>query len=157
MNAFVVNILLAGAWSFAHGGLSIFQFGVGFVLGYAALWLGRDVVGAAAYCARVPRLLELLVFFLWELLRANLRVAADVLMPHHHLRPGIIALPLDAKTDTEIMLLANLITLTPGSFSLGPSNDRRVLYVHSLHIEDLEQEKKSIKDGFEWRLLRVLR
>ena len=105
----------------------------------------------------MPRLMELLVYFLWELLVANLRVALDVVTPRHRMRPGIIAVPLDAKSDGEITLLANLLTLTPGSLSLGVSADRRTLFVHSMYIRSVEHEKQSIKNGLERRLLKVLR
>ena len=157
MNGFVGNLLLAAAWAFAQGDFSTFQFAVGFVLGYAVLWLGGNIVGATRYCRNLPLLFELLLFFCWELLQANFRVAKDVVALRHRFRPGIIAMPLEAKTDTEIMLLANLISLTPGTLSLGVSNDRRVLYVHALDIDDPEKQKQTLKDGFERRLLKVLR
>ena len=160
MNAFLWNIFLAGAWTFALGELSLTNLLLGFALGYAILWLGREVFGATRYCDRVPRLIELLLFFTGEVVLANLRVALDVLTPEHRMRAGIIAVPLDAKTDGEITLLANMITLTPGTLSLGVSADRRHLYVHVMYIrdaEDLDAERRILKEGFERRLLGVLR
>ena len=73
--------------------------------------------------------------------------------------PGVIAVPLDAKTDAEITLLANLITLTPGSVSLDLSPDRSVLYVHVMYIDngDVEEARRRIKDDLERRVLEVLR
>jgi multicomponent Na+:H+ antiporter subunit E len=68
-----------------------------------------------------------------------------------------VAIPLDARTDTEITLLANLITLTPGSVSLDVSSDRRFLYLHAMYIDDLEEFRRSIKDTLEHRVLEVLR
>jgi multicomponent Na+:H+ antiporter subunit E len=75
------------------------------------------------------------------------------------MRPGIIAIPLDARTDLEITLLANLITLTPGTLSLDVSADRRVLYIHVMYIDndDIEAVRRNIKDGFERRVLEGLR
>lgn len=73
--------------------------------------------------------------------------------------PGVVAIPLDARTDVEITLLANLITLTPGSVSLDLSEDRRVLYVHAMYIDggDVEAYRRSIKEGLERRVLELLR
>jgi multicomponent Na+:H+ antiporter subunit E len=73
--------------------------------------------------------------------------------------PGVVAIPLDARTDAEITLLANLITLTPGSVSLDLSEDRRVLYVHAMYIDggDVEAYRRSIKEGLERRVLELLR
>lgn len=73
--------------------------------------------------------------------------------------PGVVAIPLDARTDAEIALLANLITLTPGSVALDLSEDRRVLYVHAMYIDggDVEAYRRSIKEGLERRVLELLR
>ena len=67
--------------------------------------------------------------------------------------------PLDARTDVEIALLANLITLTPGSVSLDLSEDGRVLYVHAMYIDggDVEAYRRSVKEGLERRVLELLR
>jgi multicomponent Na+:H+ antiporter subunit E len=156
-STFLWNIFLTLVWMFGFGRLSLSSLAEGFLLGYLALWLGRDVFGSGQYTAKVVKLLSFLAFFLWELLLANLRVAYDVLTPTHHMRPGIIALPLDAKTDGEIVLLANLISLTPGTLSLDISADRSVLYVHTMYMDDPEREKRLLKSGMERRLLEVLR
>lgn len=99
----------------------------------------------------------LLLLFIWEILLASLRVAYDVLTPRHRMRPGVIAVPLDARSDLEITLLANLITLTPGSLSLDVSDDRRVLYVQAMYIEDVQSIRRKVKAGLERRVLEVMR
>ena len=157
MTAFLWNIFLAAVWAAAWGGLTPANLLAGFALGYVALWIGRDVLGASGYVATGPRLVEFVFFFTKELVWANLRVAYDVLTPRHHMRPGVIALPLDVETDGEILLLANLISLTPGSLSLDVSPDRKYLYVHAMYIEDVEREKRRLKEGFERRVLGLLR
>lgn len=108
---------------------------------------------------KVWQILYFILFFLWELLAANLRVAVDILTPPHQMRPGIIAIPLDVETDAEITLLTNLITLTPGTLSLDLSADRRVLYIHTMYIDrdDIDAARERIKSGFERRVLEVLR
>lgn len=157
MRAFLWNGVLAAVWALVVGDISLPSLALGFVLGYAILWMTRRVLETAEYCARVPRLVEFAAFFLWELLWANVRVAYDVVTPKHHMRPGIMALPLDAETDLEITLLANLISLTPGTLSLDVSPDRKTLYIHHMYLHEPDREKQRIKAGFERRLLRVLR
>ena len=73
--------------------------------------------------------------------------------------PGVVAIPLDARTDAEIALLANLITLTPGSVTLDLSEDRRTLYVHAMYIDggDVAAYVRSVKEGLERRVLELLR
>jgi len=81
------------------------------------------------------------------------------LAPASYVCPGVVAIPLEARTDAEITLLANLITLTPGSVSLDLSEDRRVLYVHAMYIDggDVEAYRRSVKEGLERRVLELLR
>jgi multicomponent Na+:H+ antiporter subunit E len=97
------------------------------------------------------------MFFLRELVTANLRIAFDIATPRLHISPCIVAIPLDVETDTEITLLANLITLTPGTLSMDISDDRKVLYVHAMYVSDPDALRKEIKEGFERRVLEVLR
>jgi multicomponent Na+:H+ antiporter subunit E len=157
MTAFLWNIGLAAVWALAVGELTLANLAIGFALGYGVLWLVRGLLDTGSYCARILWLIEFVLYFLWELLKANLRVAFDIVTPKHYMRPGILALPLDAETDMEITILANTISLTPGTLSLEVSADRKTLYIHHMYLSDLEQQKRGLKQGFERRLLRVLR
>ena len=106
---------------------------------------------------KLPLLLRFLVFYLKELLLANVRVAHDALTPTHYMRPAMLAIPLDARTDFEILLLVNLITMTPGSVSIDVSTDRRVLYLHAMYVQDPEDLRREIKNKLERRILELLR
>jgi multicomponent Na+:H+ antiporter subunit E len=157
MSRFLSNVLLAMVWALAGGEISLTSLTVGFVLGYFVLWVAQPVMPPTKYFQRLPRAVRFAGYFLWQLLLSNLRVAYDVITPRLYMRPGIVAIPLDAKTDQEITLLANLITLTPGTLSLDVSEDRRFLYVHAMFVGDVESFRDSIKNGFERRLLELMR
>jgi multicomponent Na+:H+ antiporter subunit E len=152
-----LNVLLAMIWAAGTGQFSLANLVVGFVLGYLVLRLMYGILPDSGYFLRVRRVVSFTFFFIGEVIRANLRIARDVLTPRHTIRPGIVAVPLDAERDNEITLLATLISLTPGSLVLDVSNDRRVLYVHAMHVRDRESFIHEIKDGFERRVLEVLR
>jgi len=106
---------------------------------------------------KLPRAVAFVGFYLRELVLASLRVAHDALTPTHHMRPAMLAVPLEAKTDLEILLLANLISMTPGSVSIDVSTDRRVLYVHAMYADDGEAVRREIKEQLERRVLGLLR
>jgi multicomponent Na+:H+ antiporter subunit E len=106
---------------------------------------------------KVGQVVRFLLVFLKELMVASIRVAYDVVTPTYYMRPGIIAIPLDAKTDLEITLLANVISLTPGTLSLDVSEDRKTLYIHAMFIDNENDLRREIKDGLEKRLLEVMR
>lgn len=157
MSAFAWNILLALIWVAVSGDISGSGLFTGFVLGYIILGLTlREIPAFASYVRRVPKVIGFSGYFLRELLRSNLRVAWDVVTPTHYMKPGVIAVPLDARTDGEIALLANLISLTPGTLSLDVSTDRRVLYLHVMYLDDPEQTIAEVK-RFEARVLSLLR
>jgi multicomponent Na+:H+ antiporter subunit E len=115
------------------------------------------VLNPSPYIGRVHRVCGLAAYFLWELLRANLRLALDVATPRFNMKPGIIAVPLDATRDPEILLLSMLINTTPGSVALDVAPDRRTLYVHVMYIDTPDTACEEIKSGFERRVLGVLR
>lgn len=109
------------------------------------------------YFYKIPAVFVLTVFFIKELIRANLKIAHDVVAVHTFLQPAVVAVPLDVKTDLEIMMLANIITLTPGTLSLKLSEDRKTLYVHTLYLDEgsIEIFKRNLKQGFEKKILAV--
>ena len=65
-------------------------------------------------------------------------------------------MPLDVKSDAGILLVANLIALTPGTLSLDLSRDRRTLYVHAMFIDDPDALRRELKQGMERRVIEVV-
>jgi multicomponent Na+:H+ antiporter subunit E len=156
---FLSNILLTLIWVFLTGEYKFNNFLFGFVLSFIILWIlsGAEERSSKKYFKIVPRIISFVLFFIWELTKANIQVAYEVITPKFNMKPGIIAIPLEAKTDLEITLLANLITLTPGTLALDVSTDRSVLYVHGMYVMGKEEFITDIKQGFEKRLLEILR
>lgn len=152
MSFLLLHVLLAIAWAALTGQITPENLAGGFVLGYIVLFLSRRALGGTAYVTKVPVVLRFIIYFLVQLFQANIRVAYEVLTPSYNMRPAIVAIPLDVSSDIEITLLANLITLTPGTLSLDVSNDRRVLYVHAMFVRDIDEFRDEIKNGFEKRV-----
>lgn len=157
MNLFLMNIFLALGFAVVEGRLNAGGVLTGFALGYGVLWLTRSLYGPTRYFQRAPRVLLLAGHFLADLVLSNFRVLWDVLTPSHISRPGIVAVPLDAASDLEILLLANLISLTPGTLSVDLAEDRSRLYVHVMFLDDPARTRRQIKDGLERRILEVTR
>jgi len=156
-NLFLLNLFLAGGFCAILGQINLSGFIAGFAIGYLALWVSRPLYEQTVYFTRMGRILRLVGYFIGQLLVSNLRVLWDVVTPKHISKPGVIAVPLDAKTDFEIMLVANLISLTPGTLSLDVSEDRKRLYVHLMFLEDVETARREIKQGIEKRVLEAIR
>jgi multicomponent Na+:H+ antiporter subunit E len=103
------------------------------------------------------RFLGFLLFYCKEVLVANIKVAWDVVTPGYLSKPGFIALPLDTRTDAEILLLSNLISMTPGTLSMDVSTDRKVLYIHAMYLDDAGALKVTLKNDFERRVIDLMR
>jgi len=156
-NLFLLNIFLAAGFCAILGQVNLTGFLAGYAIGYLALWVTRPLYGPSTYFMRVARILQLAGYFIWQLLVSNLRVLWDVITPRQISKPGVIAVPLDAKTDFEIMMVANLVSLTPGSLSLDVSDDRKTLFVHMMFLDDVEAARREIKQGIEKRVLEAIR
>jgi multicomponent Na+:H+ antiporter subunit E len=157
MNGLLLNIVLALAWAALTGDFSPGSLLSGFGIGFVLLLFSQRIMSGPNYIQKVWRVLDLFAYFLVQLVISNVRVAIDVLRPQASLRPGIIAVPLDARTDAEIMLLVNLVMLTPGTLALDVSSNRRELYLHTMNADDPDAVRAEIKSGFERRVLGVLR
>lgn len=82
------------------------------------------------------RVVRFLLFFGWEFLRANVEVLWEIVAPQRRSVPAIIAVPLRSRTGREIVTMANLITLTPGTLTLEVALDPPTLYVHGMFAPD---------------------
>jgi len=154
---FAGNLLLALGWVALSGHFDVVNLLVGFGFGYIVLFLLQRVIGRTRYFTRTIGLVRFIGFYAVEVVRANVRVAYDVVTPTYHARPGIVAVPLDARTDTEITLLSNLITMTPGSLAIDVADDRSVVYVHVMYLDDPDALRHQIKHDLERRVLELLR
>ncbi|HAJ83042.1 MAG: Na+/H+ antiporter subunit E [Zunongwangia sp.] len=156
-NRFLSNILLTFVWVVLTGDFHFANYLFGFIVSYIILMVITRGSGKAKYFTIVPKLIFFVLFFLKELVKANLEVAWEVMTPKLNMTPGIVKVPLTVQSDVGITLLANMITLTPGTLSLDVSNDKKVLYVHAMYIKDKEKFIAGIKNGFEKRILEILK
>lgn len=95
------------------------------------------------------QLLRYIAVLLWDIIIANLTVARLILGPTARLRPTFIRLPLELRHEFAIVVLANTLSLTPGTVSSDLSPDRRTLLIHVLDVEDPEQIIARIKQRYE--------
>lgn len=163
----LLNFLLALAWLALTGEFTLLNFLFGFAVAAAMIWIyqrvlpqeaqqGRDAQQrrATAYGLKAIQWISFGLYFIWALILANVRVAIDVLRPRPQIAPAVVAVPLDGYSDVEVTLLANFITLTPGTLSLdlldrGDSSadeKQRVLYVHAMHAGETQEAIERFRD-----------
>ena len=156
MKSLFLNLLLALTWCAASGAVSTQNFALGFFVGFAILSLQTEISRSGKYRKKVWHILVFALYFLREVFVGAIDVAWAVIWPYRTIRPGIVALPLSARTKIEQTLLANAMTLTPGSMSIELSSDGRTLYVHVMDMESADEVRRKFKNGLEAHLLRML-
>jgi multicomponent Na+:H+ antiporter subunit E len=88
---------------------------------------------------RLPRIAWYALYFLKELVVANARIAWEVLTPGFTMQAGIVRVPTDCHTEWEVMMLANSISLTPGTLTLEVDTATNDLFVHALYVRSREE------------------
>ncbi|MCC5792656.1 MAG: Na+/H+ antiporter subunit E [Legionellaceae bacterium] len=107
----------------------------------------------------MPRIMDILkrigllcfftLFIVYEIIKANLRVAWDVLTPGLQAKPGLVYVPLDCSSDNEITLLGILISLTPGTLTLDVSEDKKKLLIHVMYLQSEADFIRQLKANYE--------
>jgi len=100
-------------------------------------------------------LLKFVLIVLWDILVANIVVAKLILGNKQNLAPKFLHIPLEITDPLAISILANTISLTPGTVSCDLIKDKTVLLVHGLHEENPRETIDSIKNRYEYPLKEV--
>lgn len=159
MSFALLTLLLALLWAAATGAFNLPNLLLGAAIAMIALIAIRRHVTRPGLLPRLLRILSLAGLFFKELILSALRVARLVLRPdmEKHLHPAFFSFPLTVKSDAEITLLANLITLTPGTLSVDVSDDRSHLLIHGIDVPDKAAAIREIAAGFERRVMEAFR
>jgi multicomponent Na+:H+ antiporter subunit E len=95
--------------------------------------------------------------FFWEMIKANLEVAYLVVHPLLPIKPGIVKIKTKLTKDSAITVLANSITLTPGTMTVDVNKEKGEIYIHWIKVKSQETElaTKEISEKFEKTLMEV--
>lgn len=150
MTNFAANLILAAIWAVFFGGFTWLTMLSGLAVGYGILWLLQPLTGTqSSYFKRVWAWIRLVVMFHVELIVSSGHVLWDIITPRHRARPAFIDMPLDVRSDTGILLVTNLISLTPGTLSVDVSEDRSTLMLHAMFADDPDEVRRQLKSGME--------
>lgn len=93
--------------------------------------------------------------FLWEMAKANINVAFLVLHPKVPIEPGIVKVKTDLETDAALTVLANSITLTPGTLTIDINPEKQELYIHWISV--ISKQKKKCSEEIAGRFEKLLK
>jgi len=96
-------------------------------------------------------LLAYLPVYLWAEIKAHLGVAYRIIHPKLPLRPAIVRVPTELRSDVGVTTLANSITMTPGTLSVDVDERKPCLYVHWIDAKTVKDEeaKREVGGPFE--------
>ena len=141
---FVINLLVSVIWLLVTNSYTLNNFVLGFILGLFLVYLLHRVLPGQFYLVRIYR-----IIMLTELIKANFGVLKIILKPRIENKPGFFVYETELERDWQLVLLSNLITLTPGTVVLGISDDRKKIYIHSIDFSTKEEEIQNIKSSLE--------
>lgn len=151
----LLTLTLAILWLLLVNQLSAGQLVLGALLGWL-IPLATSSFWPEPICIRHPlTLLHYLGILIIDIVRGSFHVAYLILLGPAPLRPAFVHVPLALKTDLAISLLANTISLTPGTVSVLLSEDRRTLIVHTLDTGDADALVAEIKQRYEIPLKKI--
>ncbi|MCH8556819.1 MAG: Na+/H+ antiporter subunit E [Balneolia bacterium] len=159
MKQLITNIVLAVIWAAVTGTISLGNLVIGFILGYIVMLIAAPAIDTEQYTRRIRLGVVFVFYFIKELVVSSLRVAKDVIKPGFSMQSGIVAIPMDCESDLEKTLLANFISLTPGTLSVDIPDGGNTLYIHAMYIDngDIDAVVKEIKNGMERHILEITR
>ena len=112
-------------------------------------FLGYSVQKDIAYLKRAPRILQYICVLAWEIIKANFAVIKLMTASRYELEPALVRFKTDLKTRQARVVLANSITLTPGTITVSLEGDEYVVHCldkelakgmnHSIFVELLEK------------------
>lgn len=114
-----------------------------------AMWLRRGLV-------RAYRIMAFLAFYGYELVYSNAVVVWEVVTPGSRLAPAILELHLRSRSRLEIVSLANLMTLTPGTLTVEIRMEPPTLFMHVMHAHDVGAFRRRLSQ-LEDRMLAAFR
>ena len=154
----ILIIVLAVLWLALTGAPDAANLALGLGLGSLITILVAPSSGRIRHAIRPAAAILLIPSFVWNVLRASVLVAIRVATPRRKLRPAIIAVPLDAGSELQTTLIANMISLTPGTLTLDHDENGEMLFVHVLHVPggDVDAARSEIRNRIERPLLAAL-
>lgn len=93
---------------------------------------------------RPAGVVRLLLHLCRQLVASNLLVAREILSRRSQVRTGVLAYPVQHESDQIVALMANVIALSPGTMTVEVTSDPRVIYVHFLLLEDVEEARRAV-------------
>ncbi|MFP4156817.1 MAG: Na+/H+ antiporter subunit E [Opitutales bacterium] len=147
MNWFFAHLLFTLVWASLLGAYDLLTLLSGFLLGLGLFRLTLNKP-SMLYRRLVYRFVRFSAGYLRDILMSNLRIAFDILRGRPAIQPGILALDVSALSPRATVVVANLITMTPGTVSLDVDPENHLLFVHCLYLQNPTETRESLQRDY---------
>jgi multicomponent Na+:H+ antiporter subunit E len=144
MSDLALNALLAVLWMLLHASFTMATLAVGFLIGFVAIVFARCLERRGDIHAAIG-ILHLCGVFLVELVLANLTLARDILRPVPAFQPALLRIGVTGLSPSKAVVLAEIVSLTPGTITVDMVDDGRAIYVHTLYARDPADVRRAIE------------
>lgn len=153
----LLNLLIAMVWMLLHDVWNVLTFTIGFILGFFIIFSFRRFFPTPFYGRKLWAILKLMYLFGIDLILSSIVVIGHILRPKLNIQPGIFKMETKLRTEWELAMLVNLLTLTPGSVVMEIVQEEGVLYVHTMDVKSSQQSVIETKNKLEAVIIEVMR
>jgi len=153
----LLNLLIAMVWMLLHDEWNTLTYAIGYLIGFIIIFSLRRFFPAPFYGKKSWSILKLFLLFIIELVKSSFVVIAQVARPKLNIEPGIFKVETKLKSDWEITLLSNLLTLTPGSVVMEVDPRQGIMYLHVMDASEFHHSIMKSKHVFEEAIIEVMR
>ena len=144
MNRILTALWISTIWVFLWGEMTPANILGGIAVAVSLVFVFPAAPEGPGSSFRPVAAMRFLLHFAYKLVEANIILAWEVATPGNRIREGVVAVPLHMSSRGVATTVANAISLTPGTLSLEVNMDRRMIYVHVLHLHDLEKVRSDL-------------
>lgn len=144
-----LTVVMVIIWLLLNNGLELGQLVLGIFLAWLIPWVTQAFWPETLRLQKPLVLIRFALVVFYDVIIANLMLTVRILGPLDKLQPAFFKVPLDMDHEFAIAMLASTISLTPGTVSADLNMEGRYLLIHNLHVLDVEEEIRTIKERYE--------
>lgn len=150
-----IILLLALIWCGFSASFSLINIISGLIVAIVIYWLisTKDYTNIRF---NPLQFIILLLYTVWLLIFSSLEVAWEIVTPQKISDPAIIEVPLACEHRYQILLLTQIISLTPGTLCLGVCEEKNSITIHAMFAKDIHKVIATIKDKLEKKVMKVI-
>ena len=141
------TIWLTALWMVLWRSTTLGTIVTGIALAVTSTWAVRRAdTDREHHRVRPLALLRYFAHMIFALVKSNVQLAWEVLTPTDYTKPGVLEVRLPPSSELVLTVIANSITLTPGTMTLGLRAETSTLVIHVLHLRDIDEARAEIEE-----------